>query len=293
MQCGALRHWPAGPACSTEAAVQLPACLWGRYRCKAARSVAPPPRSSYQTDRERELARNVPAAPPSFTPPPPPPPPPPPEPVVENELSGISRRSLFAFMAGGVSLYWLALRGGFPLAAVDRKRNVALLKTKGGNLVAATEDSAGRVFMFDKAGNIYYDTEDARTGMYIVDTEGRMYNKFVDKQGQVQTVEVGNIADLETISATEIGGVPVSEMQKSIKQLRGGRITGFRTYADPQNLEDYMPPNAAYTRRADGTLDPPAFLEDLTVDLELKKQVREMPDVSPADVLESLQYGDK
>jgi hypothetical protein len=59
----------------------------------------------------------------------------------ENELSGISRRSLFAFMAGGVSLYWLALRGGFPLAAVDRKRNVALLKTKGGNLVAATEAS--------------------------------------------------------------------------------------------------------------------------------------------------------
>jgi hypothetical protein len=47
------------------------------------------------------------------------------------------------------------------------------------------------------------------------------------------------------------------------------RITGFRTYADPQNLEDYMPPNAAYTRRADGTLDPPAFLEDLTVDLEV------------------------
>jgi hypothetical protein len=26
---------------------------------------------------------------------------------------------------------------------------------------------------------------------------------------------------------------------------------------------------------------------------QLKKQVREMPDVSPADVLESLQYGDK
>ncbi len=59
----------------------------------------------------------------------------------ENELSGISRRSLFAFMAGGVSLYWLALRGSLPLAAVDRERNVALLKTKGGNLVAATEAS--------------------------------------------------------------------------------------------------------------------------------------------------------
>jgi hypothetical protein len=41
-------------------------------------------------------------------------------------------------MLGGTAAWWLALRGGFPLAAVDRERNVALLKTKGGNLVAAT-----------------------------------------------------------------------------------------------------------------------------------------------------------
>ena len=56
----------------------------------------------------------------------------------ENELR-MSRRTLFGIMAGGTALWWVALRGSFPLAAVDKQKNVALLKTKGGNLVAATQ----------------------------------------------------------------------------------------------------------------------------------------------------------
>ena len=56
----------------------------------------------------------------------------------ENELR-MSRRTLFGIMAGGSALWWVALRGSFPLAAVDKQKNVALLKTKGGNLVAATQ----------------------------------------------------------------------------------------------------------------------------------------------------------
>jgi hypothetical protein len=51
----------------------------------------------------------------------------------------MSRRTLFGIMAGGTALWWVALRGSFPLAAVDKQKNVALLKTKGGNLVAATQ----------------------------------------------------------------------------------------------------------------------------------------------------------
>jgi hypothetical protein len=51
----------------------------------------------------------------------------------------MSRRTLFGIMAGGSALWWVALRGSFPLAAVDKQKNVALLKTKGGNLVAATQ----------------------------------------------------------------------------------------------------------------------------------------------------------
>ena len=51
----------------------------------------------------------------------------------------MSRRGIFGIMLGGTAAYWFAVRGGMPLAAVDRGRNVALLKTKGGNLVAATQ----------------------------------------------------------------------------------------------------------------------------------------------------------
>ena len=95
-------------------------------------------RSNYQTDRDRELARNVPSAPPVPPPPPPPPPPPSAEPVLENEIQ-ISRRDLALLMFGGTAAYWFAVRGGLPLAAVDKERNIALVKTRGGNLVAATQ----------------------------------------------------------------------------------------------------------------------------------------------------------
>ena len=40
---------------------------------------------------------------------------------------------------------------------------------------------------------------------------------------QVNRVAVGNISDLRTIDLKEIGGVPVQELQKQIKGLRGGR----------------------------------------------------------------------
>ena len=56
-----------------------------------------------------------------------------------------------------------------------------------------------------------------------VDTRGEMYNEFVDMDGEVQRVAVGNISDLATVQVEEIGGVPISELQRSIKGLRGGR----------------------------------------------------------------------
>lgn len=34
---------------------------------------------------------------------------------------------------------YAVVRGGYPLTAVDKEKNVALLKTKGGNMVAATQ----------------------------------------------------------------------------------------------------------------------------------------------------------
>lgn len=211
----------------------------------------------------------------------------------------MSRRSLFGIMAGGTALWWLALRGSFPLAAVDKDKNVAILKTRGGNLVAATQDSAGRVFMFDRAGNLYYDTEDPRTGMYIVDVQGNVYNKYVDSLGEVNTVSVGNIADLKTITVDTIGGVPVEEWQRSIKGVRGGRVTGFVTPADPSDEFDRMPPNAPYSKTRRGQLwEPPAMLEDWEVDLQPKgggffggKALD--PATDPAGTVNSLQRGDK
>ncbi len=44
---------------------------------------------------------------------------------------------------------------------------------------------------------------------------------------QPQRVLVGNINDLQSVKVTDIGGVPVEELQKSVKGLRGARITGF------------------------------------------------------------------
>lgn len=129
-------------------------------------------------------------------------------------------------MLGG-SLAWYAAISGFatnaPIAGVDRQRNIAVLRTKGGNLVAATTDDQGRVFMFDKAGNIYYDTEDPRTGMYIVDRRGDMYNVYVDLDGKVQRVPVGNISELATVEVGEVGGVSLKELQKSVGEVQSGR----------------------------------------------------------------------
>lgn len=40
---------------------------------------------------------------------------------------------------------------------------------------------------------------------------------------QVNRVPIGNIGDLRTVTVQEIGGVPVAELQKSVKGLRGGQ----------------------------------------------------------------------
>lgn len=67
---------------------------------------------------------------------------PPKRPWQENELAGSwSRRGLLGVMLGGTVAYGLAVRtvAGPPLAAVDKQRNIALLKTAGGNTVAATQ----------------------------------------------------------------------------------------------------------------------------------------------------------
>jgi hypothetical protein len=157
------------------------------------------------------------------------------------------------------------------MSAVDRRRGVALLKTRRGNVVAATQDEAGRLFMFDKAGNVYYDTEDPRVGLYIVDAQGEMYNEFVDREGQVQKVYVGNLSDLTSVKVSEVGGVPVEELQRSVRGFRGGRVVGFQKLPEPGAVgwENLMPPNApASVPRGGGRVAPPPILEEREVELE-------------------------
>jgi hypothetical protein len=85
----------------------------------------------------------------------------------------------------------------------------------------------------------------------------------------VNTVELGNIRDIATIEVEEIGGVPVRELQRSIRDLQP-RITGFVQPADPSNPLDLMPPNAPAVPNWEGNrLGPPPFLEDLEVELEV------------------------
>jgi hypothetical protein len=213
--------------------------------------------------------RPLPTAPPTRMPPPPPPPPSPPEQLNIN----ISRRALFAAMLGGTALWYYALKAGVPLAAVDRQRGVALLRTKGGNIVAAAQDEAGRVFLFDRAGNIYYDTGDRRLGVFIVDTAGEMYNEYVEpRTDEVKRVAVGNLLDLTSVKVSEVGGVPLAELRRSVSGFRGGRVVGFPKLPDGDGLtwENLMPPNAPATVSGDGSVRPPPMLEDYEVDLEGK-----------------------
>ena len=87
---------------------------------------------------------------------------------------------------------------------------------------------------------------------------------------QVIKVPVGNIADLRTVTVEEIGGVPVRELQRSIRDLRGGRLTGFVQPADPGSAADLMPPNAPSVPNWEGNrVGPPPFLEDLEVELQV------------------------
>jgi hypothetical protein len=175
-------------------------------------------------------------------------------------------------MLGGTATWYAALKAGVPLAGVDRRRGVALLKTKRGNVVAAAQDEAGRLFLFDKAGNVYYDTEDPRVGMYIVDTSGEMFNEYVDLEtGDVRQVYVGNLADLTSIPVAEVGGVPVAELQRSVRGFRGGRVVGFQKLpqGDAPGWEDLMPPNApASAPRGGGRVAPPPMLEEMEVEVE-------------------------
>jgi hypothetical protein len=215
---------------------------------------------------------------------PPPPPPPPPiidvGPVPENDMRGaVSRRGLVGIMLGGTALWYAGLRLGSPIVAVDKARGLALLKTRGGNVVVAAQDDAGRVFIFDKAGNIYYDTEDARTGLYIVDVSGEMYNEYVDMNGAVQQVYVGNLKDIQAIKANEIGGIGLNELRNSVKGFKGGRVIGFHRVPEAGGLtwENFMPPNAPVGRDGRGNVvSVPPMLEDMEIDLEAKDRGRRL-----------------
>ena len=55
-----------------------------------------------------------------------------------------------------------------------------------------------------------------------MDTEGEVFNEY-EEDGKVTRVAVGNMRDLNTIQVKEIGGVPIEELQRSVKGLRGGR----------------------------------------------------------------------
>lgn len=174
-------------------------------------------------------------------------------------------------MIGGTVGWYAALRANVPMVGMDRERNIALLRTKQGNIVAATQDAKGRIFLFDKAGNIYYDTDDAALGLYIVDPQGDMFNKYLDKEGRVQEAYVGNLSDLTSIKVTEIGGVPIGELQRSIRGFKGGRVVGFPKLPAGKelSLEDLMPPNAPATiDKEKGRIRPPPFLEDREIELE-------------------------
>jgi hypothetical protein len=201
-------------------------------------------------------------------------------------------------MFAGTAAWYGFIKAGVPLSAVDRQRGIALLKTKKGNILAATQDTSGRIFMFDKAGNIYYDTEDPRVGMYIVDKGGEMYNEFVDSDGKVQQIYVGNIGDLRSIKVEEVGGIRVEELQRSVKGFKGGRVVGFPKAPDAHgpSWENLMPPTApAGVPRGGGRIQPPPFLEDLEVELEPsgngvfgKSAGKGGPASSPAEILKSL-----
>lgn len=178
-------------------------------------------------------------------------------------------------MIGGTAAWYAALKGGVPLAGVDRRRNIALLRTKKGNIVVATQDEEGRIFLFDKAGNIYYDTENPQIGVYIVDTAGDMFNEYVDKDGEVQMVSVGNLGDMTSITVKEIGGIPVERLQKSIRGFKGGRVVGFPRVPDENDRalswQELMPPDAPAEVPGDGgRVRPPPMLEDYEVDLSPK-----------------------
>lgn len=249
------------------------------------------PRGSVSRETKRSM---TPSAPPVGIPPPPPPPPPPPMGTYEagSELKiDISRRGLLGIMIGGTLAWYGALKVGSPIASVDRGKGVALLRTKGGNIVGAAQDDMGRLFLFDGAGNLYYDTGDPSLGIYIVDTSGNMYNEFLEPESsEVKRVAVGNIADITSISVTEIGGVPIEELQKSVRGFKGGRIVGFAKPPDENSLtwENLMPPNApASVPRGGGAVKPPPMLEDF--ELDLKPQGRALPgDLDDTEIVRSL-----
>jgi hypothetical protein len=233
-----------------------------------------PIRCAAQQPQTGGYRKNLPIAPPARAPPPPPPPPPDSEEEPRNELDTVDRRGLLAMLGLGTAFYWAILQRNVPIVAVDRKKNVALLRTKAGNIVGATLDKSGRIFMFDKVGNIYYDTGDSRMGIYIVDIDGNMLNEFQDARGNIQRVPVGNIREIQTIKVDEIAGVDLADMVQQFKELRSGEITGFNKMPDPDNLKwtDLMPPNAPAGRNREGRFGPPPVLEEGEIVLSPKKK---------------------
>jgi hypothetical protein len=89
-----------------------------------------------------------------------------------------------------------------------------------------------------------------------VAANGDMFNMFVDADGEVQRVAVGNIKDLETIGINEVGGMPVSQLLKSHRSK--ARLTAF---LDPTPLP--LPLNAPGNITEAGPGPMPSFASHL------------------------------
>jgi hypothetical protein len=130
--------------------------------------------------------------------------------------------------------------------------------TAGGATVLFAQDEAGRVFLVDAAGDLYYDSGDPTVGWYIVDTKDNVFNLYFD-DGAPARRRVGSLADLRTVDAAALAGLPVAEL-RAAGIAASGRVTGF--------LSDEgvpLPPNAPLGTGLDGrsVVGPPVLEDDV------------------------------
>ncbi|KAK9842037.1 hypothetical protein WJX81_005422 [Elliptochloris bilobata] len=230
-----------------------------RSRRLAARAAA-----DREVARRPEL-RNLPPAPPTFSPPPPPPPPPPP--VEEAGPNGPRRAVLLGLLLGGSSLWWKYINSQMPEMYRD-KAGVHYMVTRGGNKVAVTVDKQGRAYFVDKAGDLYYDSGNQKIGFYVVDTQDQIFNVYLGSDGEPRRVKVGDLRDLGTVRVTDLGGIPVSNLQSASRARRRSAITAF---PDPDAGGVVLPPNTPFTQGPDGKVAPPRMLEEGGVVLQEKR----------------------